>query len=860
MLHELFSIGVFPSIVEPYFSAWYLLALIAWRLSIPFLERIRNILPHLILISLLAGFWTDINLAFAAVKIIVFYPYFMAGYLFSSEMAEKIQGKKFFPLGLILLILTICIGVISHENLNLTDRDLLPNSYLNINGLFGRISLIAVASLAIWFLLISSVEKNIPLLTQAGRNSLAIYIFHRPITIWFSETFYNSEFQICAAVIATFLMTIVLSSEIVSNTLKKFLKGVVESLTEVKGVTFRIIFSAFVGFILCLPLIGYFSVKVQPDKFYRVASFETTTQFNNSFKILFCGDLILLEDQVKRGFNGKGYNFEEVFEYAAPYISRADFSIGVFEGPLGGTRKNFSQSNFDDDKKLYLNFPDEFADAVKSAGFDLVTTANNHLLDMDIDGVLRTIKILNEKQIDFIGSYSSSDDKKNHAVKILERDGIKMAILAYTYETNNQETDTLIDENPFISSFIADVNDPKFSKVKKAVEEDFNFAKSFNPDLIIVLPHWGTQFLNIPDDFQKTWQKIFLDFGADIILGDHTHSVQPIEFNGKNFTLFCLGNFANIYREYNGDASAMVEVYIDRTTKKIIGGAVIPLWTQSKINGNYRALPTNEIFTNEKLRDELSTDDLKRAEDVLKHITKIMLGEEIYFNQQKYFFDESGFIRQKVKPLNITEEMRGDFYKALKAAENVCFIGDSVTEGTRNGGVAWFEPLESLISGKIFNVSKGGATIKMLLERLDEIIQTNADLFVVAVGTNDVRYRDENICSMTPEKYVGNLQKLRDGVREKIPNAKFVFIAPWTSTDGDLNSALQFEEKIKMNNSYSDALKIWCNVQGEIFINANPYIDAHLNIFSHKNYLVDFIHPNADKGVELYSKAVLLAN
>lgn len=221
--------------------------------------------------------------------------------------------------------------------------------------------------------------------------------------------------------------------------------------------------------------------------------------------------------------------------------------------------------------------------------------------------------------------------------------------------------------------------------------------------------------------------------------------------------------------------------------------------------------------------------------------------------------NESGFMREKVKPLEISDEMRGDFYKTLTAAENVCFVGDSLTEGTKNGGVAWFEPLENLVRGKIFNISQGGATTKILLERLDEMAQTGADLFVVAVGTNDIRYRDENICAMTPEEYVDNLQKLRDGIRAKIPNAKFIFIAAWTSADGDFVSALPFEEKIKLNDLYSAALKNWCSAQGEIFINPNSYIDARLKVFPQKNYLIDFIHPNADKGVELYATAVLSA-
>lgn len=859
ILRGVFSAGGVPSLVAPYFSAWYLLALIVWRLTVPLLERVRNVLPLLIMFSLVAGFWADINMTFAAVKIVVFFPYFMAGYLFKADTAADFQQKKFFPLGAVLLLATICAGFFVHETFNLTDRELLPNSYADFNGLFGRIALIIIASLSIATLLLSSVEKVFPLLTKAGKNSLTIYLLHRPLTFWFTEKFSSSstELQICAAVIATLAMTFVFGSDTVSDALKKLLNRIVEAITSARALAYRIIFFVFVWFILCLPIMARLSNVETPDKLYRVMDSETAVRFDNSFKILFSGDLILLEDQVKRGYTGTGYDFAEVFEYAAPYISRADFSIGVFEGALGGTIKNFSQSNFDDGKELYLNFPDEFADSVKNAGFDLVTTANNHLLDMGIDGVSRTIKILNDKQIDFIGTYASRADKNNRRVKVIERDGIKLAILAYTYGTNNHDTDELIDTDSFVSSFIVSADSPHFDKVKAIVAEDFTLAKSYKPDLIIVLPHWGTQFDDVPDDFQRTWQKIFFDFGADIIFGDHTHSVQPIEFDGGKVTLFCPGNFANIYREHDGDASALVEVYVDRNTKKILGGSIIPLWTESKIDENYRALPTYEIFTNGKLRGELSTRDLERVDEVLKHVTQIMLGVEVNLNQQKYFFDGGGFMRRKVAPLTITDEMRGRFYQALTAAENVCFIGDSLTEGTRNGGVPWFEPIEHLMRGKIFNVSRGGATTKTLLNRLDEMIQTGADLFVVAVGANDVRYRNPDICAMTPDEYVANLQQLRDSIRKKIPNAKFIFIAPWTSKDGDLISALPFDEKITLNDAYSAALENWCAAQGEIFINANSYIDARLKVFPHKDYLVDFIHPNASKGVELYSAALL---
>ena len=609
--------------------------------------------------------------------------------------------------------------------------------------------------------------------------------------------------------------------------------------------------------------------KVQEDNIYRTIDETTLKSYKNAFRILFCGDLILLEDQVKRAFNGKNYNFDDMFEFTKEYISGADFSIGVLEGPLGGNAKLYSQSNYGDGKTLRLNFPDKFADAIKNAGFDLVTTANNHLLDMGIDGAKRTIKVLKEKNIDFIGSYQSAEDKANSRIKIVEKNGIKMAFLAYTAFINGFKIGQLVSkELSYLTSLISRHDVPEFESILATVYNDFELAKSYKPDLIIVLPHWGTQFADEPNYYQKCWREIFLSLGADIILGCHTHSVQPAKIETvdgrQTYTLYCPGNYANIYREYDGDASLMTEVYIDRDTKKVIGGSIIPMWTRSTLQGNYRPLPIYDILNDDRLRRQVSTFELEKISHVLKHITRVVLGTELdeILIQKRYLFDEAGFKRKKVAPLQIDDALsKGKFFQSLKAAQNVCFIGDSVTHGTKNGGVPWYEPLEAFISGKIFNASFGGATIKILIlkEILSKIVAIPADLFVVAIGTNDVRYRNENVCAMTPEEYISCIKILREAILYNNPAAKFIFIAPWTSTDGDKISALKYVAKINLNNKYTKALRNFCESTGDDFINPNRHIKSILNSRLHKDYLKDWIHPTADKGVALYSEAVLKA-
>ena len=581
-----------------------------------------------------------------------------------------------------------------------------------------------------------------------------------------------------------------------------------------------------------------------------------------------CGDLILLEDQVKRAFDGQKYNFDDMFEFTRQYISAADFSIGVFEGSLGGNSKLYSQSNFKDGKQFHLNFPDEFVDAIKNAGFDLVTTATNHILDMGLDGLARTIDVLREKKLDFIGTYKSAADKENSRVKLIEKDGIKFAVLAYTYGTNVFSNEKILGEKELshITSLITRRDIPEFADVLAAVKKDFELAKSYNPDLIIVLPHWGKSFTDQPTDNQKYWRKVFIELGADIILGDHTHSVQPAKIKTvdgrKTFTLYSPGNYANIYRKHDGDASLMTEIYIDRETKKILGGAIIPMWTRSTLSGNYRPLPIYKILTNDKLRREISTFELERVSYVLKHITEVALGTELNKKliQERYFFDEDGFQRKKVEPLTISDELaKGKFFTAIQAAQNVCFVGDSITRGSKNGSVPWYEPIAPFIKGTIFNASFIGAKIKRLIREnfLSKIAAAPADLFVVAIGCNDIRRRNEKICAMTPKEYIDCLEVLRGEILKNTPAAKFIFIAPWTSTDGDKFDPLKYSDKLKMTKQYTDALKDFCEVTGDIFINANAHIDPILNVRLHRDYMNDYVHPNATAGVRLYAEAVL---
>ncbi len=865
------------SFLEPVYSCWFLLALIAWRLTAHRLAHFRFIVPSLFFIAILVGFYNSVDNTMAIARIICFYPFYMMGYLLPEEKVQKIMNTppRRFLLAGVLLVLAAGVALSSSVVFRYSNTELLMNGYTEPRYALGRVLLFVVALLMTGFFLFASVEKKLPLITMLGKNSLSIYFFHRPVTLFIKDHFTSPHTTVvlAVAVIGTLAICLVFGNDLVagwldavSGSLADLFMGTGKKDRDLPALLAKLLVAALaLGFIAPAVSDVIHYTAPEGDVLYPVMSAEQQEQFDDAFRITFSGDLILLEDQVKRAYDGDGYDFSPVFEYAEKYISSADYAIGVFEGPMPGEEAGYSTSNYDDGKELALGYPDSFAAAVKDAGFDLVTTANNHLLDKGVSGAMRTLDVLDEIGLDHTGSYRDQAEKDREHIKLVEVDGIRMAILSYTYGSNGHSVSEFVDgELAYITSAAANTKGADFDRMKAAVEQDFADAKALDPDLIVVLPHIGTQFINEADKEQKTWFDIFKSCGADIILGDHSHAVQPAyveEYDGKTvFTAYCPGNFANIYREYHGDTSMLVDVYIDRSSKTVIGGSVVPLYTQSAIDGNYRALPIHEIVNDPTLRSTLSTDDYDRAAAANALVTKVLFGHEMDISAvpERYYFDASGYLRPKTTGgLILSERMKdGVLYGELERASSVCFIGDSVTEGTKNGGCPWYEPIEEYLGDKqVLNYSKGSTTVSYMLDRVDEIPE--AELYVIATGTNDVRYRDSSICAMTAEEYVQRIDALRSALSQRHKDARFVFIAPWYSTDGDTACDMSFADKTALNEEYTAALEEYCAGNDVAFINANPFIRQALHENPDRTYLLDHIHPNAGIGVVMYSEAVL---
>ena len=280
--------------------------------------------------------------------------------------------------------------------------------------------------------------------------------------------------------------------------------------------------------------------------------------------LMVAGDIMFHSPQLDAARQADGtYSFMNTFRYLRPLLSKG-YAIANFESTI-------AEGNFSG----YPAFrtPHNAMNAVKFVGFDLVALANNHALDGGMQGVIRTIETADFYQLAHVGTYKD----ENTEPTIVEIEGRKIAFLNYTYGLNG--LDRYIEGKEYM------VNTLNEDKVLK----DIAYAKE-NAQGTIVIVHWGTEYRQTADDYQKYWAKFFAENGVDIILGSHPHVIEPAEFiDHEGFQTYCIysmGNFlSNQRREYMGGSpygedGVIVELQIKSSGDRVYADTVTyhPTW------------------------------------------------------------------------------------------------------------------------------------------------------------------------------------------------------------------------------------------------------------------------------------------
>lgn len=310
----------------------------------------------------------------------------------------------------------------------------------------------------------------------------------------------------------------------------------------------------------------------------------------STVKFVVIGDVMGHDAQLASAYDKdcKCYNYEPVFEDIAPLLKGADYTIGNLETTLPGKQSLYSG---------YPQFgsPDSLVTALKNAGIDMLTLANNHSVDKGKDALIRTISVVEKHGIKSLGTYESIEAYNKRRVQITEIKGIRFVFLNYTYGTNM-------------------IAVPKGTEVNliedKRIKEDLEMARKLEPDSIVVLYHFGTEYLHYPDKYQQKYVDFAIENGADIVIGGHPHTVQPFGYRiakdrfgetKPRLIAWSLGNFVSNQRRRYTDGGMIFQFEVTKEGDKVSFHDVsyVPVWVhveRSKKGPVFRVVNTEDYL------------------------------------------------------------------------------------------------------------------------------------------------------------------------------------------------------------------------------------------------------------------------
>ena len=318
-------------------------------------------------------------------------------------------------------------------------------------------------------------------------------------------------------------------------------------------------------------------------------------------KVLSTGDIMVHTPQLYGAKNQNGeYDFSHFFKEAKAYFKNYDLNVANLEVTFGGEESG----KFDGYPKF--NTPDTLADAIKNSGLNFLITSNNHSYDTGLYGLKRTVKILGDKGIEFIGTRETAE-KPLYTVK--EINNIKIGMANFTYETSGSTpgrkflNGSIIAEeaNDLISSFSYNRIEEFYHEADRTIKDMENQGAEF----IVFYIHWGEEYQLSANTWQKSIVQKLSNLGVDIIIGSHPHVVQPIELihseDGENTTvcLYSTGNAVSNQRQEIMDScpsghtedglffTYTLRKYGEEVTLESID--IIPTWVNKYLeNGGYK--------------------------------------------------------------------------------------------------------------------------------------------------------------------------------------------------------------------------------------------------------------------------------
>lgn len=267
-------------------------------------------------------------------------------------------------------------------------------------------------------------------------------------------------------------------------------------------------------------------------------------------KIAAVGDILCQMDMINDAHSNGVYDFSGMFSNVTKFVKNSDLAIGTLE-------TSFIDSSYSGVGKY--NAPIEFLTAIKQSGIGLVSLAHNHELDYGIDGLNTTIAKIQEQNMSVTGIVNNKENEnKEFTGNIKEINGIKIAILGYTYGVSGESR--LTDEEKAIANVYSE----------ELAKKDLEYAKE-NSNYIITVMHWGDVNTSTVSEYQDNITAFLVNNGVDMILGSHPAVVEPMKIiqndEGKNVLVaYSLGNYISSLNYENSDVELILNIQIAKTS------------------------------------------------------------------------------------------------------------------------------------------------------------------------------------------------------------------------------------------------------------------------------------------------------
>ena len=226
-----------------------------------------------------------------------------------------------------------------------------------------------------------------------------------------------------------------------------------------------------------------------------------------------------------RANGADGFDFTAVYEHIEPVIAMADIAYLNQETIIA--EKLFPLSGYP-----MFNSPEAVGHHMAGMGFNVVGIANNHMFDKGEEGLIAALDFWESLDVQVFGAWRN-EEAMNEPI-ITEKDGIKIAWVPITEHTNG----LALRQDTQVRYILTDE--------RELIKQQVELAKA-NADIVIVVPHWGSEYSTEANDNQIELAQLFADWGVDLVLGSHSHTLQPMEWRtgtGGNRTLvvYSLGN------------------------------------------------------------------------------------------------------------------------------------------------------------------------------------------------------------------------------------------------------------------------------------------------------------------------------